>query len=540
MGGSTSAPSEAATTIGGRYRLLTVVGSGGMGRVWLATDELLGRRVAVKEIATAPDLSESDGLAAQLRTMREARTAARLDHPNVVGVFDVVWSPGRSWIVMEYVSSRSLHDIVAQDGPLSHRDAAKVGLGVLAALRAAHAAGVLHRDVKPHNVLVADDGRVVLGDFGLATFAGDEGTRAGAEPIMGSPHFVAPERVSIGAPVGEPADLWSLGATLYCVVEGRPPFARSGTTESLAALVTDLPDPPTRPGPLDPVIAALLVKDPARRMDARQAEEALHRIADRAIGVFAVPAARRPVGLARMKPAVPAQAPALAPPAPVAPKPRSRTTRIAVGAASLTLIGAVGAALVLASSRSTQTAGRAPVVAPATVPAVLVAQTCGGTPTDPEPVVARKGTTASGGWVSHLDPEGFRVSVPQTWVRSVDGTAVCFHDPDGSRTFSVDSEAPVTRRPLPVWQAEEKTVLDDGTLPGYERVAMGVVLLQKGGADWEYTWQPAADQRQHVRRLLLATGTREAYVLRWSTPDRDWPINEPHQRRIVDSFRDMR
>jgi serine/threonine protein kinase len=167
--------------VGGRYRLIEELGAGGMGQVWLADDELLGRRVAVKEILASPAELPDD------RTVREARAAARLDHPNVVKVFDVVWWSGRSWIVMEYVGPRSLHTAIRADGPLPHREAAKIGLQMLIALRAAHSAGVLHRDVKPHNVLLGADGRVVLTDFGLAT----ERPELTIEPNMGSPFFLA-------------------------------------------------------------------------------------------------------------------------------------------------------------------------------------------------------------------------------------------------------------------------------------------------------------------------------------------------------------
>ncbi|MEU8612895.1 serine/threonine-protein kinase [Actinoplanes sp. NPDC048791] len=265
--------------IAGRYRLLEIIGAGGMGRVWLADDELLRRRVAVKEIATPVDVSAAQMLDAQLTTMREARAAARLEHPGVVGVYDVVWRPDRSWIVMEYVESRSL-DAVLREGPLPHREAARIGVGVLAALRAAHASGVLHRDVKPHNVLLATDGRVVLTDFGLAKIRGVE---QGAEPLLGSPYFVAPERLR-GDEAGEAADLWSLGATLYAAVEGQAPFQRSTTTASLTALLTEPPDPARFPGPLNPIIERLLHKDPAQRLPAADAQARLQRVADRAVG----------------------------------------------------------------------------------------------------------------------------------------------------------------------------------------------------------------------------------------------------------------
>jgi serine/threonine protein kinase len=185
------------TLIAERYRLLESVGSGGMGRVWLARDEMLHRDVAVKEVQPPEWMTAAERAELGQRTLREARTAARLSHPNVVQIYDVVYAEGSPWIVMEYVRSRSLHDVIVTEGPLPPRRVAEIGLDVLEALCAAHAAGVLHRDVKPHNVLISDDGRVVLTDFGLATVDGDSAvTRAGM--VMGSPQYVAPERASDG------------------------------------------------------------------------------------------------------------------------------------------------------------------------------------------------------------------------------------------------------------------------------------------------------------------------------------------------------
>jgi eukaryotic-like serine/threonine-protein kinase len=295
--------------VSGRYRLLNVIGAGGMGRVWLAEDELLDRRVAIKEINVPVDAGNTQMLDVQLRTVREARAAAKLVHPAVVTVFDVVWRPGQAWIVMEYVPSRSLHDAIKQDGPLSHPEAARIGLQVLGGLRAAHVMGVLHRDVKPHNVLLAHDGRVVLTDFGLATFEGAEKT---SDLLMGSPHYVAPERLSAEAEQGEAADLWSLGATLYTAVEGRPPFARATTQASLGALLHEPPDEPEHPGLLTPVIMALLAKDPAVRPAPARVEEALHRII--------TPIPRQPGAGAGVEPATRPD-PARPPARPVSPAP---------------------------------------------------------------------------------------------------------------------------------------------------------------------------------------------------------------------------
>ncbi|WP_373688846.1 protein kinase domain-containing protein [Verrucosispora sioxanthis] len=197
-----------------------------MGTVWRAEDELLHRQVAIKQVVLPAWLGGDELDQLRARTLREARTAARLNHPNVVRVYDVVSEADVPWIVMEYVPSRTLQDLLDADGPLPPQRAARIGLALLDALRAAHDAGVLHRDVKPANVLVADDGRVLLTDFGLAVFDGGDQTMTGPGTILGSPQYVAPERAAEGVS-SEHADLWSLGATLHAAVEGRAPYART-------------------------------------------------------------------------------------------------------------------------------------------------------------------------------------------------------------------------------------------------------------------------------------------------------------------------
>ena len=261
--------------IAGRYRLHEPVGSGGMGRVWMARDEMLDRDVAVKEFVPPDWMTDDEKNRLRDRTLREARSAARLSHPHVVRIYDVVHADGLPWIVMEYVPSRSLHQVIAEDGPFEPIPAARIGLHVLDALTAAHRAGVLHRDVKPHNVLIGD-GRVVLTDFGLATFV-DDGTVTGPGMIVGSPQYVSPERARDGASTVE-SDLWSLGATLYAAVEGRSPYARESAMATLMALATDPPDPPVLAGPLAPVLIGLLQYDPAARLTADQVEERLRAV----------------------------------------------------------------------------------------------------------------------------------------------------------------------------------------------------------------------------------------------------------------------
>lgn len=248
-----------------------------MGMVWLARDETLHRDVAVKEVVPPAGLTDDERAEMNARSLREARAIARLSHPNVVRIFDVVTVDGRPWIVMEYLSGKSLAALMAQEGRLAPAKVADIGLGVLAALRAAHGAGMLHRDVKPGNVMLGEDGRVVLTDFGLATLPGDPAvTRTGL--ILGSPSYISPERVE-GGEVGPAADLWSLGATLYAAVEGQSPYARPNAMATLAALATEEPAPPRLAGPLKPLLVGLLRKDPRLRMTAAEAEQVLLRVA---------------------------------------------------------------------------------------------------------------------------------------------------------------------------------------------------------------------------------------------------------------------
>ncbi|SDY00875.1 Serine/threonine protein kinase [Micromonospora pattaloongensis] len=258
-----------------RYRLVQPLGQGGMGRVWKARDEVLHRDVAIKELVPPPGLTADERREMRERSLREARAIARLNNINVVRVFDVLRTDADPWIVMEYVPSRSLQDVLAKDGPVSSARAVEIGLGVLGALRAAHRSGVMHRDVKPGNVLLGDDGRVVLTDFGLATVPGDPNvTRTGL--VLGSPAYIAPERARTGS-AGPEADMWSLGATLYAAVEGQSPYARPSAIGTLAALATEPPPPAKHAGPLKPVLSGLLRKDPALRMKADEAERLLRR-----------------------------------------------------------------------------------------------------------------------------------------------------------------------------------------------------------------------------------------------------------------------
>jgi eukaryotic-like serine/threonine-protein kinase len=262
------------SVVAGRYELLARIGQGATGTVWRARDLVLHRDVAVKEIRLPELMSDHDRAILRERTLREARVSAKLSHPAVVTVHDVIESGGAPWIVMELVAARSLHQVLAGDGPLPPKRAAETGMMLLGALASAHAAGIVHRDVKPGNVLLTDDGRAVLTDFGIATVAGDPAlTQTGV--VVGTPGFCAPERIR-GAPASPASDLWSLGATLYAAVEGHGPFDGHGSPMAVLAGIVHSDPPPVRSaGPLGMVIGMLLSKDPARRPDAARAGQLL-------------------------------------------------------------------------------------------------------------------------------------------------------------------------------------------------------------------------------------------------------------------------
>jgi eukaryotic-like serine/threonine-protein kinase len=287
--------------VAGRYVLGGPLGRGGMGTVWRADDVLLGRPVAVKEVELPGGPPGADREAASGRALREARAAARLNHPGAVTLHDVVEADGRLYLVMELVDAPTLRELVERSGPLAPAAAARVGLELLAALEAAHRAGIVHHDVKPANVMVTADGRVKLADFGIASLqddtqrtlgmagagggAGDRTTTA----AFGSLPYVAPEQAG-DRRAGPAADLWALGATLWFAVEGAPPFQRPSPAATLAAILHDPPGRPWRAGPLEPVLLALLAKDPAQRPSAA----ALRRLLEPLAGTARLPVASAP------------------------------------------------------------------------------------------------------------------------------------------------------------------------------------------------------------------------------------------------------
>lgn len=257
----------------GRYQLTSEIARGGVGTVWRATDLVIKREVAVKELRLPADLSRSERDTLLQRTTREARVAGRLTHPSLVTVLDVVDEDERPWIVMELVEASTLEEIIQVGGPLPYQRVAEIGLQLIDALQVAHGEGIVHRDVKPENVMISAAGRVVLTDFGLAAWNGESALSSSGR-IIGSPAYIPPERAKAG-PVGPESDLWSLGATLYAAVEGYPPYDRKGYIKILRQEPLHEPKEATNAGPLAPVLAGLLRVDPAERLSTENATKML-------------------------------------------------------------------------------------------------------------------------------------------------------------------------------------------------------------------------------------------------------------------------
>lgn len=506
-----------------RYRLLTVLGHGGMGTVWRARDELLVREVAVKEVRLPAGMHAAERTILYRRTIREARTAARLNHPNVVTVFDVVEEDQRPWIVMALVPARPLDTVVAEDGPLPPQRAAWIGVQVLGALRNAHAAGVLHRDVKPANVLIGDGDRVVLTDFGIATVEGDPSiTQSGT--VLGSPAYLAPERAR-GQSATAACDLWALGATLFMAVEGCGPYDRDCSMATLGALLTEEPPVAIDAGPLAPVLDGLLTRDPERRMGAEQAAElfdesltSIHPWTVKAPAPGEVSAAAVALTTAVRRRTTKRR------------PPTERLILVAVLTGILLLFGALagGGWLLHRDQAGPRPAAAGPPVAaggPSTA-------TTGPAPARPESALP------SGYRVRH-NSLGFTVALPDGWrIHSTAGHAVTYSAPGRTSYLMVDQSSQPTGDPLTNVTRSRSRARSNGKLGDLRTVRMErTTYLGRPAADWEFTWQLADGTVVHCldRQVMLAK--HRFLTAYWQTAQRNWTADRTAMTTALHTLR---
>jgi hypothetical protein len=545
--------------VAGRYRLIEQLGRGGMGVVWRAWDEVLQRDVAVKQVVPPPGLTPTERDETGRRTRREARAAARLGHPNVVRIYDVIEEAEASWIVMEYVPARSLQQVLDEDGPLPPERVAGIGLEVLGALRAAHRAGVLHRDVKPGNVLLTEGGRVVLTDFGQATVAGEAAlTRPGL--VIGSPGYISPERAS-GEPGRPESDLWSLGATLYAAVEGRGPFDRDSAMATLTAVATADPDPSPHAGRVRPVLDGLLRKEAAARIEVTEVERLLRAVPPAAVPPAAVPPATVPptltprhpaptLGLPESPPAVAATgapattapatgapatgAPATGAPATAAPDPippaSSGPRRLAKGRHLVALLALAGLAVAVfallpnTERRDPGASGQTPTAAPATT-------STGATSAPP----AGPDAGLPAGWRLHRDQTGFAVGVPANWPMSREGSIVYFREPGGGRILGIDQTDRPKDDPVADWRAQSSYRVRRGDFPGYQEIRIEPCDYFLKCADWEFRHSRNGGLT-HVNDRGFVVSANKAYAIWWQTPESQWTESLRYLETVIRTF----
>ena len=510
-------------TVAGRYRLLEHLGAGGMGSVWRADDLLLARQVAVKELTLPAHLDDAEREVLRARMRREARAAARLDHPSALTVFDVVEEDGRPWLVMELVEAGTLADDIRARGPLPPERTATVGLALLGALEAAHARGILHRDVKPSNVLVTSSdavgpGRVVLTDFGIATTEGDPTVTATGE-LVGSPSFMAPERGRGEAP-GPASDLWSLGATLYTAVEGVPPYAGPDALTTLLSAMHDQPRACERAGPLAPVLEGLLEKDPARRLDAAGARALLTAVAAGSVRAAGPPEVEQPP---RDRPTDP---PRLA-----GGRGRGRLLVALLAAAGLlaAVLTAVGLSGTRPAGRTTNGAATRPAPSSAATPAPTGA---------PSPAPASgQGTPDSGratpaSSTRYSDPAGWTLGFPDGWRAGATGTQHSWRDAATGRSALVDTE-PLGGDVLAAVRDTARSFA--GRHQGYRELRLvPVTWFGRPATDWELTYTDGGTRLHADIRNVVVRG--RSYAVLFQTHDSDWEASAALRESVFSSF----
>ncbi|HYI46542.1 MAG TPA: serine/threonine-protein kinase [Actinomycetota bacterium] len=486
-------PTETARLVGERYRLLEPLGRGGMGLVWRADDTLLNRPVAVKEVEIPTGLPDQEKEALQARVLREARAAARLNHPNVVTVFDVVEDEGRTFIVMELIEAPTLAEMVEHQGSLSPARAREVALEVLSAIEAAHAEGIVHRDVKPGNVMIPPAGRVKLGDFGIASVKGDPKlTSTGL--ILGSPSYMAPEQAT-SATSGPEADLWALGALLYFAVEGEPPFDKGQALPTLAAVVGEEPKP-LGDGPLRTVVEALMRKEPAARPSIAEVRSML---------------------------LIPSGAPTVGPTKPMIQPDPQQTHTAARSKRPWAVVGALGA-LLLAAALLMITLDRNE--APPTEPRA-------GQNGEPEKAVIPPS------WVTYKQEAiGFTIAHPGGWQveeNSIDDSSIDFLDPDSSTYLRLDWTDTPGDSPAGAWRSLEQSF--EAAHSGYSRIGITPTTFKgMDAATWEFTYVDGGVTLHAIDLGFVTSDGSYGFALNFQTLEEDWAASQPIFEQLKASF----
>ncbi len=503
-----------------RYELLETVGRGGFGTVWRACDTLLQRHVAVKEIHIPGSLNEEDRAGLRERVLKEARAAARLEHPGAVTVFDVIDDDGRPVIVMELVEAPNLSELVQEQGPLLPAEAARIGLEVLDVLDSAHSHGIIHRDVKPGNVMVAESGRVRLGDFGVAAIL-DDPTVTSSGAITGSPAYMAPEQATNKGAVSA-SDLWSLGATLYFAVEGRPPFDKGAPLPTLTSIVQDPPRPWSQAGELGVVLDGLLVKDPHARLSGVQLRRQLERVsAAETVGETARP--HDTMVLAAPPPAPPPVT--RRPPAAGVARRSSSNVAWAAGIAGVLVVALL--AFTLSNRDSDSPSDTASNGTPTTA--------ADGSSGTTAAAGGNRAATAPAGEVDYTDAQtGFTIAYPRGWSIRTDGTLTDFRDPETGAYLRVDHIEPPGPSPEGAWFELEKSFAAENA--GYERIRIEPTTY-KGyrAAIWEFTYTSGGAPLRVVDLGFITP--RYGFALYFQTRAGDWDRMQPTFQAFKDSFK---
>lgn len=514
---------EATKKVAGRYVIQEPLGKGGMGAVWRARDEILKRTIALKEVQIPASLDQDDGKGVHERVLREARAAARLTHPSATTVYDVFQDEGRTFIAMELVDAPTLAELVTEHGPLEPDEVARIGLALLDALDAAHDVGMVHRDVKPDNVMVTDTGQVKLTDFGIASVKGDARlTMSGV--ILGSPSYMAPEQAD-GRGADKEADLWSLGATLFFAVEGRPPFAKNSPIATLASVVDDPAPESARASSLGPVIRRLLEKDPAARLDSLALRPELERVAEGGYSsgatqvleqreaTEATPAPRterdRVVG-ASVEPS---------------PGQRKRSAALLVaGLAALLLLGAIAFALIQGDEESgnpNQRAGGS--------------QAQDNDDAEGDNVQDDTASTEQEGWTTHeIADTGYQISYPEDWDVSESGAQTTFSDPGSPTSMLVEYTTSPGDDAVAAWEAQAAEF--SASHEGYEEITIEPTSIEgfDTSAIWEFTYV-ADGLPMHAIDIGMA-GDDIGFALFFQTSEDSWDQEQETLQQFRDSF----